>query len=86
MESRRCFFFVAQMGWIGAPIRRVFLLTPSETQLFEATYTGYISIKIEWDLTNRRLSKLLELVDTQVDGVRSMGPVGDFLEYYNSTF
>ena len=28
---------------------------------------------------NRPLSKLLELLDTQVLGVRSVGPVGDFL-------
>ena len=28
----------------------------------------YISIKIEWDLTNGPLSKLLELLDTQVEG------------------
>ena len=34
--------------------------------------------KIEWDLTNGPLSKLIELLDTQ--GIRSVGPVGDFLE------
>jgi len=34
--------------------------------------------KIEWDLTNGPLSKLLELLNTQVEGVRSVGPVGDF--------
>ena len=36
--------------------------------------------KISWDLTNGPLSKLLELLDTQVYGVRSLGPVGDFLD------
>ena len=39
--------------------------------------------KIEWDLTNGPLSKLLELLDTQVWGVRSVGPVGDFLECWH---
>ena len=42
----------------------------------------YFSINIEWDLTNGPLSKLLELLDTQGLGVRSVGPVGDFLEIY----
>ena len=39
--------------------------------------------KIEWDLTNGPLSKLVELLDTfrySGLGVRSVGPVGDFLE------
>ena len=38
-----------------------------------------IPSKIEWDLTNGPLSKLLELLDTGL-GVRSVGPVGDFLD------
>ena len=51
------------------------------------TYHGYqvgipiISSNIEWDLTNGPLSKLLELLDNYSGlGVRSVGPVGDFLE------
>ena len=37
--------------------------------------------KIEWDrIPTDPLNKLLELLDTQVQGVRSVGPVGDFLE------
>ena len=37
--------------------------------------------KIKWDLANGPLNKLLELLDTQVFfGVRSVGPVGDFLD------
>ena len=31
-------------------------------------YCMYIPSKIDWDLTNRPLSKLLELLDTQVEG------------------
>ena len=37
--------------------------------------------KIEWDLTNGPLRKLLELLDTHSGlGVHSVGPAGDFLE------
>ena len=37
--------------------------------------------KIEWDLTNGPLSKLLEVLYRYSGlGVRSVGPVGDFLE------
>ena len=32
------------------------------------TKKAYIPSKIEWDLTNGPLSKLLELLDTQVEG------------------
>ena len=85
-QRRRCLFSWLKWDELGPLYVGFFLLAPSETNLFQATYTGYISIKIEWDFTNVHLSKLLELVDTQVDGVRSVGPVGDFLEYYNSTF
>ena len=41
--------------------------------------------KIQWDLTNVSLSKLLELLDTQVWGVPSVGPVGDVLEWMFSS-
>ena len=38
--------------------------------------------KIEWDLTTGPLRKLLELLDIYSGlGVRSVGPVGDFLEW-----
>ena len=40
-------------------------------------------LKIEWDLTNGPLSKLVELLDTWVIGVRSVGPVGDFLDFFS---
>ena len=36
-----------------------------------------IPAKIKWDLSNGPLSEALEILDTQV---RSVGPVGDFLE------
>ena len=46
-----------------------------------------IPSKFEWDLTNGPLSKLLELLDTQFFfGVRSVGPVGDFLEWLDPFF
>ena len=41
----------------------------------------YPSKKLNGDLTNGPLNKLLGvLLDTHVSGVRSVGPVGDFLE------
>ena len=48
---------------------------------------GVFPSKIEWDLTNRPLSKLLELLDTQIYiGVRSEGPIGDFLDFLGVFF
>ena len=44
----------------------------------------YDPSKIEWDLTNGPLRKLLELLDTPGLGVRSVGPVGDFLDMKES--
>ena len=37
--------------------------------------------KIEWDLTNGPIRKLLGVIRYTGLGVRSVGPVGDFLEY-----
>ena len=47
---------------------------------------GYIPLKIEWDLTNGPLRKLLELFKYPGLGVRSVGPVGDFLDIYTRLF
>ena len=42
--------------------------------------------KIEWDLTNGPLSKVLGILDTQIlrffRGPWTVGPVGDFLESF----
>ena len=41
--------------------------------------------KIEWDLTNGPLSRLLELLDTQVEGSIQVGPAGDFLIFLDGS-
>ena len=66
----------------GDPIRG-FTLSSSKHLSTSLTKNSkkYNAIKIEWDLTNGPLSKLLELLDTGW-GVRSVGPVGNFLEQW----
>ena len=57
---------------------RLFLAVSFRTHRFFPTI-------IEWDLTNGPLSKLLELSDIYSGlGVRSVGPVEDFLDFFFS--
>ena len=42
--------------------------------------------KIEWDLTNGPLRKLLGVIRYPGLGVRSVGPVGDFLDTSHGNF
>ena len=58
---------------------KVKYINVQSAQIVKKMTETYHPSKIEWDITNGPLSKLLELLDTGL-GVRSVGPVRDFLD------